>query len=56
MYSVIVNIIENSKLKMSNYLIIGASSGIGKKTAEFLKKSGHQVYGTYNKTQNTNED
>jgi len=41
---------------MSNYLIIGASSGIGKKTAEFLKKSGHQVYGTYNKTQNTNED
>ncbi|MBC7383409.1 MAG: SDR family oxidoreductase [Bacteroidia bacterium] len=34
---------------MANYLIIGASSGIGKKLAEQLCESGHQVYGTYNK-------
>ena len=34
---------------MSNYLIVGASSGIGKVIAEDLAKAGHQVYGTYNK-------
>lgn len=33
---------------MANYLIIGASSGIGKKLSEKLAGSGHQVYGTYN--------
>jgi NAD(P)-dependent dehydrogenase (short-subunit alcohol dehydrogenase family) len=32
---------------LANYLIIGASSGIGKKLAEKLYKSGHQVFGTY---------
>ena len=32
---------------MANYLIIGASSGIGKKLSEQLSKSGHQVFGTY---------
>ncbi|MGY5351487.1 SDR family NAD(P)-dependent oxidoreductase [Wenyingzhuangia sp. IMCC45533] len=35
---------------MSTYLIIGASSGIGKSTAEALAKQGHQVIGTYYKT------
>lgn len=34
---------------MTNYLIIGASSGIGKKLSEKLSESGHQVFGTYNK-------
>ncbi len=36
---------------MSNYLIIGASSGIGKRLAEKLVESGHQVYGTYYKNE-----
>jgi len=32
---------------MSTYLIIGASSGIGKKLAEQLIDAGHRVYATY---------
>lgn len=32
---------------MANYLIIGASSGIGKKLSEKLSESGHHVFGTY---------
>lgn len=36
---------------MANYLIIGASSGIGKKLSEKLAESGHQVYGTYHKNE-----
>jgi len=36
---------------MANYLIIGASSGIGKRLAEKLAESGHQVYGTYYKNE-----
>ncbi len=32
---------------MSNYLIIGASSGIGEKLAKQLSAEGHTVYGTY---------
>ena len=35
---------------MSNYLIIGASSGIGLALAQNLSQSGHQVYGTYHTT------
>lgn len=36
---------------MANYLIIGASSGIGKTLAEKLSESGHHVYGTYFKNE-----
>lgn len=32
---------------MANYLIIGASSGIGKRLAEQLSESGNSVYATY---------
>lgn len=32
---------------MKNYLIIGASSGIGKKLADILASSGNKVYGTF---------
>jgi NAD(P)-dependent dehydrogenase (short-subunit alcohol dehydrogenase family) len=42
---------------MANYLIIGASSGIGKKLAEELASQGHPVVGTWfkNNVQNENE-
>ena len=33
---------------MANYLIVGASSGIGRQLADQLASQGHQVYGTYN--------
>ena len=36
---------------MSNYLIVGASSGIGRQLALQLAESGHRVYGTYNQTE-----
>ena len=36
---------------MATYLIIGASSGIGKKVSEQLVGSGHQVFGTYCKNE-----
>ncbi len=36
---------------MANYLIIGASSGIGKKLSEQLCEAGHQVFGTYFKNE-----
>lgn len=38
---------------MKNYLIIGASSGVGKALAERLAENGHQIYGTFN-TNETN--
>lgn len=36
---------------MANYFIIGASSGIGKQLATQLSAAGNQVYGTYHKTE-----
>jgi NAD(P)-dependent dehydrogenase (short-subunit alcohol dehydrogenase family) len=34
-------------MQMQQYLVIGASSGIGLKLAELLEHSGHKVFGTY---------
>ncbi len=41
---------------MANYLIIGASSGIGKTLAEQLSAAGHHVFGTYCKNELPSED
>lgn len=38
-------------MTMGNYVIIGASGGIGLATASKLKESGHTIYGTYNNNQ-----
>lgn len=38
-------------MRMSNYLIIGASSGIGKELAKQLANEGNQVWGSYNQHQ-----
>jgi NAD(P)-dependent dehydrogenase (short-subunit alcohol dehydrogenase family) len=32
---------------MKNYLIVGASSGIGRSLVNLLKSDGNHVYGTY---------
>ncbi|WP_010135999.1 SDR family NAD(P)-dependent oxidoreductase [Ochrovirga pacifica] len=36
---------------MATYLVIGASSGIGKATAKILALEGHSIIGTYHKTE-----
>jgi len=41
---------------MKNYLIIGASSGIGKALSQRLIADGHQVIGTYNETELEDSD
>ncbi len=41
---------------MKNYLIVGASSGIGKALAENLVKEGHNVFGTYHRTEVMSSD
>ncbi|MBN2394898.1 MAG: SDR family oxidoreductase, partial [Candidatus Atribacteria bacterium] len=43
---------------MANYLIVGASSGIGKRLTEKMAQSGHQVFGTFhrNELQATNSN
>ncbi len=35
------------ELKMKNYLVIGASSGIGRELATILKRDGNKVYASY---------
>lgn len=50
------NILQATKYqkdKMKTYLIIGASSGIGKETAKLLAEEGHNIIGTYNNTKPT---
>lgn len=38
---------------MANYLIIGASSGIGKTLSNQLAEAGHLVFGTFNQNKMT---
>lgn len=40
---------------MANFLVVGASSGIGKSIAHQLADSGHHVFGTYSKNTPTTE-
>jgi len=40
---------------MANFLIIGASSGIGSSLSRQLAAEGHQVYGTYNDTRSSTD-
>jgi NAD(P)-dependent dehydrogenase (short-subunit alcohol dehydrogenase family) len=40
---------------MKNYVIIGASSGIGEKLASMLAESGNHVFGTYNTKEKSSE-
>ena len=41
---------------MANYLIIGASSGIGLKLAQQLSEAGHRIFATYNKNKLDSEN
>lgn len=41
---------------MANYLIIGASSGIGKQLAKQLSEKEHRVFGTYNRNEEVNSN
>ena len=41
---------------MQQYLIVGASSGIGKEVARQLAEAGKQVVATYNKNKPTDEN
>lgn len=41
---------------MSNYLVVGGSSGIGHSTAQLLKEKGHSVYATYNQNHCSDEE
>ena len=41
---------------MKNYLIVGASSGIGQALAQQLALEGHQIYGTYQSNPTTSAD
>ena len=41
---------------MANYLIVGASSGIGKKLANQLAENGHRVFGTYHSNQTASDN
>ena len=45
--SVLKLLISQKAVKMKNYFIVGASSGIGRYIAESLSAAGHNVYGTY---------
>lgn len=44
-----LSLVNNKKHNMSNYLIIGASSGIGQGIAKKLKEDGHSIFVTHNK-------
>ncbi|PWD98134.1 SDR family NAD(P)-dependent oxidoreductase [Marinilabilia rubra] len=41
---------------MKNYLIVGGSSGIGKKLVELLAENGHNVYATFNEKPQEDSD
>jgi len=40
---------------MKNYLVVGASTGIGQSLAKLLSEEGHQVFGTYKQNEITDD-